>query len=126
MPAALEIALLEDPRIAALWIGKHFPGVVVAVPEKEAVGAVALGGLADLVQAPFRRLLGAKAPGGVDLGVALDVEAVVVAAWHELLVLGEHHRVNVLPAAPDHQRNRAGANHLEAEKFLVEAPRRLE
>src|SRR5438874_7695532 len=125
MPAALEIALLEDPRIAALWIGKHFPGVVVAVPEKEAVGAVALRGLADLVQAPLRRLLVAKAPGRIDFGVALDVDAVVIAARHALLVLRQHDSVHVLAAEARHQRHRAGAHHFEPEELLVEAARRL-
>ena len=43
--AAGEVALLEDPGVAALRVGEDLPGVVVAVPEEEAVGAVALGGL---------------------------------------------------------------------------------
>src|SRR2546421_6626265 len=55
--AAFEVALLEDPGIAAVRIRKHFPGVVVRVPEEKAVGAVALARLADVVQAPFLCLL---------------------------------------------------------------------
>src|SRR5258708_19640412 len=104
MPAALEIALLEDPGVAALRVGKHFPGVVVAVPEKEAVGAVAFRRLGDLVQAPFRRLLVAKAPGGIDLGVALDVDAVVIAARNAFLVLDEPDGSHMLAHPPNHQR----------------------
>src|SRR6266403_4705025 len=38
MPAPLEVALLEDPGVAALRVRQHFPRVVVRVPKKEAVG----------------------------------------------------------------------------------------
>jgi len=37
MPPAFEIALLEDPGVAAFGIGEDFPGVVVGVPEKERI-----------------------------------------------------------------------------------------
>src|ERR1700757_3804920 len=106
MAAALEVALLEDPGVAALRVGKHFPGVVVRVPEAKAVRAMALRGLGDLVQAPLRGLLGANTPGRVDICVGVDVEAVVVAARHALLVLREDDCVDMLPAAPDHERDR--------------------
>src|SRR5712692_2977584 len=126
MAATRQVALLEDPGIAALGIGQDLPGVVVAVPEQEAVGAVPFRRLGDVVQAPLRGLLGALAPGLVDIGVGVDVEAVVVAARHAFLVPGMDHRVDMVAAEPDHQRDRAGAHYLQAEEFLVEAPRRLE
>src|SRR5258706_16214244 len=57
MPAPLEVALLEDPGVAALRVRQHFPRVVVRVPKKEAVGAVPLARLGEVVQAPLARLL---------------------------------------------------------------------
>src|SRR5689334_18023751 len=126
MSAPFEVALLEDPRVAPARVGEDLPGVVVAVPEEKAVGAVALGGLLDVVQAPRLRLVGAQSPGFVDLGVGVDVESVVVAARHRLLVLGEDDRVHVVAAETDHQRNVARAHDFEAEEFLVEAARGLE
>src|SRR4051812_36292133 len=107
--AAFEVALLEDPGVAAARVRKDFPGVVVAVPEEKAVGAVALGGLLDVMQAPFRRLLGAQPPGLIHFRIGVDVEAVVVAARHRLLILGEDHRVDVVAAEPNHERDMARA-----------------
>src|SRR5580765_1833896 len=126
MAAAFEVALLEDPGVAAARVGKDFPGVVVAVPEEKAVGAVALGGLLDVVQAPLFGLLGAQAPCLVHFGIGVDVEAVVVAARHRLLVLGEDHRVHVVAAEADHERDVARAYDFQTQEFLVEAARRLE
>src|SRR5438270_1612475 len=57
MAAAVQIALLEDPGVAALRVREHLPRFVVRVPEEEAVRAVAFARLGDLVQAPFLRLL---------------------------------------------------------------------
>src|SRR5438132_1890694 len=71
VPAAREVALIEDPGVAALGIRQDFPGVVVRIPEEKAIGAVALGGLGNVVQAPLRRLLGAQAPRLVDLLVGV-------------------------------------------------------
>src|SRR5712692_1197476 len=126
MSATGKVALLEDPGVAAPGIGQDLPGVVVAVPEQEAVGAVAFRRLGDVVQAPLCGLLGAQAPGLVDVGVGVDVESVVVAARHAFFVPRVHYGINVVAAEPDHQRDRARAHHLEAEEFLVETTRRLE
>src|SRR3954451_21510239 len=124
--AAFEVALFEDPGIAAARGRKDFPGVVVAVPDEEAVGAVALGGLLDVVQAPLYGVLGAQAPGLVDFGIGVDVEAVVVAARHRLLVLCEDHRVDVGAAEANHERDVARAYDFQTQEFLVKAARRLE
>src|SRR5438552_3064474 len=126
MPPAFEIALLEDPGVAAFGIGEDFPGVVVGVPEKEAVGSVAGRGLVDVVQAPLLRLRVASPPCLVHLGVGVDVQAVVVDARHALLFLGVDHGVHMVAAEADHEGHGAGAHYLQTEELLVETARRLE
>src|SRR5258705_298508 len=88
MPAAFEIALLEDPGVAARRAGEDFPRVVVGVPEKEAVGSMARRRLVDVVQPPLLRLRVARLPGFVHLGVGGYVQAVVVDARHTVFFLG--------------------------------------
>src|SRR5258706_1271392 len=67
MPLPRKVALVENPRIAALGVREDFPGVVVSVPEVEAVGSVHRNGPRDLVQPPLLRLLAARLPGRVDV-----------------------------------------------------------
>src|SRR5260370_24819707 len=55
MPLALQVALLEQPAIAAGRIGQDLPAIVVAIPEEEAVGAVLQMRLGDFLELPRLR-----------------------------------------------------------------------
>jgi len=56
----------------------------------------------------------AQLPRLVDLGVGLDVQAVVVQPVHALLLLAVDDAVDVVAAEPHHERHGAGAHHLQA------------
>src|SRR5665213_1069483 len=123
---AVEIAEGEEPAIAALGIGQYLPAIQVAIPEVEAVGAVLEDRLGDLRQPPFVLLLHGHAIALVDLLLGLDVETVVAEQAHRRLGLALDRGDGVVAAEPDHQRDRAGLDHVEAEEFLVKSTREIE
>src|SRR5690348_16372617 len=117
------IADPEQPVIAALRIAENLPAILVGVPEIEAVGAVLQHRRRNLVQLPLFRLGDDDAVSGVDLFLGFDVEAVMVEQAHFARPLGVDYGDAMLAAQADHQRDLAGLNHVEPEKFFVEFPR---
>src|ERR1700691_2031202 len=126
VPLALEIAQRKEPGIAALGIGQYLPTIQIAIPEVEAVGAVLQNRLADLGELPLILLLHDDAIAFVDLFLGLDVEPVVSQEIHRLLGLALDRGEGVVAAEPDHERDRAGLDHVEPEKLLVEFAREIE
>ena len=78
MAFAFQIALLEQPAISALWIGKDFPAIVIHIPEEKAVGAVLQDWLADLVQIPPILLLHNRFIRGVHFFLSFDIQTVIL------------------------------------------------
>src|SRR5665213_3206 len=120
MALALEIAQLEQPGIATLRVGQNLPGIAVGIPEIKTIGAVLQHRLADLLQPPFLGLLDHDTVRLFDIRLGLDIEAVMVQQIHLGRALRIDDGIDMRPAQPDDQRDRAGAMDLEAEKLLIE------
>jgi hypothetical protein len=52
MTFAVLITLFEQPAIAAFWISQDLPAIIVAIPKKEAVGAVLKMRFGDFLETP--------------------------------------------------------------------------
>src|SRR5690349_13994624 len=128
MPRTLLVSTREAPGITARWIGEDFPGVVVHVPEVEAIGPVLDDRLRDLLQAPLLRVALHHLVGVVDGGLVLDVEPIVVEEGHLLLRARRtlHDHDDLIAAEPGPERLVRHLDGLEAEELLEESPRALD
>src|SRR5882724_350166 len=123
---ALLVADAKQPAVATLGVRQDLPAVAVAIPEKEAIGAVLQHWLGDLGEFPLIGLLGDDAVRRVHFLLGVNIEPVMVEKVHFAHLLAFDHRDDVVAAEPDQQRDRAGLHHLEAEELLVELARPLD
>jgi len=119
---SFKVTLLKDPVVAAFGVGEDLPSVVIEVPKVETVCAMTLNGFGDVFDGPFLSLLAAQLVRLIDLLVGQDIQTIVVAAMHFVLILDLHNGVDMSAAELHHHGDGARANHREAQELFVKKP----